>query len=73
MNIDIEREKVWLSMKDCDNSSIITQKQEDWQKAYRQEARKQQREENSSRDNEDSNSENSLWGNITIWGNINFS
>ena len=70
-DIDIEREKVWLSMKDCDNSSIITQKQEDWQRAYKQEARKQQREENRSRDNE--NTESSLWWNISIGGNISFS
>jgi transcriptional accessory protein Tex/SPT6 len=71
VNIDLEREKVWLSMKDCDNSSIITQKQEDWQRAYKQEARKQQREENQSRDNSDS--ESSIWWNITIWWNISFS
>jgi hypothetical protein len=41
-------------MKDCDNSSIITQKQEEGQRAYRQEAKRQQREEDRSRNGSDS-------------------
>ncbi|HKL44094.1 MAG TPA: hypothetical protein VJ892_02320, partial [Candidatus Absconditabacterales bacterium] len=64
---------VGLSMKDCDNSSIITQKQEEGQKAYRQESKRQQREEDSSRNNFDSDSESSLSGDTSIGGNITFS
>lgn len=71
VNIDLEREKVWLSMKDCDNSSIITQKQEEGQRAYRQEAKRQQREEDRSRNGSDS--DDLIWWNISIWWNINFS
>ncbi len=73
VNIDVEREKVWLSMKDCDNSAIITQKQEEWQKAYRQESQRQQREETKSTNNFESDSESSLGWNISIWWNISFS
>lgn len=69
LTIDLEREKVWLSMKDCDNSSIITQKQEEWQRAYKQEARKQERDESGF----DSDLDSSIGGNISIGWNISFS
>jgi hypothetical protein len=62
-------------MKDCDNSAIITQKQEEGQRAYKQEFQKQHKEEDRSRNNtdSDSDSDNSLSGNISIGGNISFS
>jgi len=71
LNIDLEREKVWLSMKWLDNSSVINQQKDEGRREYNQDRQRQERQKKQEISNDDSGS--SLWGNITIGGNINFS
>ena len=65
VSIDLEREKVWLSMKDCDNSEVV-KKQENTKHSVRSEQKKVQHINNTDDDY-------SIWWNISIGGNITFS
>jgi len=72
LNIDLEREKVWLSMKWLDNASVVNKQREDNRREYNQDRQRQSRSEKQDF-NVDSNSESSIGGNISIWWNISFS
>lgn len=65
VSIDLEREKVWLSMRDCDNSDIV-KKPENTKYSARSEQKKVQQ-------TEDLDDDYSIWWNISIGGNITFS
>jgi len=65
VSIDLEREKVWLSMKDCDNSEVV-KKQENTKHSVRPEQKKVQH-------TDDTDDDYSIWWNISIGGNITFS
>lgn len=65
VSIDLEREKVWLSMKDCDNSEVV-KKQESTKHSVRPEQKKVQH-------TDDTDDDYSIWWNISIGGNITFS
>jgi uncharacterized protein len=65
VSIDLEREKVWLSMRDCDNSEVV-KKQENTKHSVRHEEKKVQH-------TDDSDDDYSIWWNISIGGNITFS
>jgi len=65
VSIDLEREKVWLSMKDCDNSEVV-KKQENTKYSVHTEQKKVQHTDNIDDDY-------SIWWNISIGGNITFS
>jgi uncharacterized protein len=73
VSIDLEREKVWLSMRDCDNSWVITAPlnkggpRGDLDSSLRSEWRKH----HSIQD--DTDDDYSIWWNISIGGNITFS
>ena len=64
VSIDLEREKVWLSMKDCDNSEVV-KKQENTKYSVHTEQKKVQH-------IDDTDDDYSIWWNISIGGNINF-
>lgn len=64
VSIDLEREKVWLSMKDCDNSEVV-KKQESIKHSVRSEQKKVQH-------IDDTDDDYSIWWNISIGGNITF-
>ena len=65
VSIDLEREKVGLSMKDCDNSEVV-KKQENTKHSVRSEQKKVQH-------IDDTDDDYSIWWNISIGGNIIFS
>ena len=80
VSIDLEREKVWLSMKDCDNSEVI-KKMSSWAKgegykldsSLHSEWRNIRLEWQKKYPKQDDSDDYSIWWNITIGGNITFS
>jgi len=79
VNIDLEREKVWLSMRDCDNSEIV-KKSSPFLKGDG-EARGISKNPHpfgeplykGAKNSDDSDDDYSIWWNISIGGNISFS
>ena len=76
VNIDLEREKVWLSMKDCDNSDIVKKPMSSWGGTTKDinldsSLRSEWRKHHSIQD--DTDDDYSIWWNISIGGNITFS
>ncbi len=70
VSIDLEREKVWLSMRDCDNSDVV-KKQENSKSFWTKWRILKDSSANASEWHEDD--DYSIWWNISIGGNITFS
>jgi len=71
VSIDLEREKVGLSMKDCDNSEVV--KHEEKNKSFWTKWRILKEDSSSLRSSEWQDDDYSIWWNISIGGNITFS
>ena len=72
VSIDLEREKVWLSMKDCDNSEVVKTPMSSWAKGegYKLDSSLRSEWRNTRAELDD---DYSIWWNISIGGNITFS
>ena len=74
VSIDLEREKVWLSMKDCDNSEIIKNEKLRINNERSSWVKKDRYNSNSSLHSQwQEDDDYSIWWNISIGGNITFS